>query len=269
MLSWSAPAKINLFLHVVGQFDDGYHELQTVYQLLDWCDELEFECTCDGSISRSTKIKNISEANDVTIRAARLLRMRFPGPQGVRIKCNKQLPVGAGLGGGSSCAAATLCALNELWQLGLKQKDLATIGLEIGADVPVFIYGKNAWAEGRGEQLTDISIPQQLYLLVYPACSVSTARVFRTFSQTPRYRPKLSIGEFGNRKLNNDLEAIACQLYPEVGILLEWLKNWGEPRMSGSGSSSFLPIDSRKAGEDILAELPAAWTGRICVGRNK
>jgi len=264
--AWLAPAKINLFLHVVGQYDDGYHELQSIFQLLDWCDELEFECSSDGSIRRLTKIDGIAERDDIVIRTANLLRQRFPGPAGVAVRCHKRVPVGAGLGGGSSDAATTLRALNELWELGLRLDQLAEIGLELGADVPIFVYGKNAWVEGRGEVLSEISIPEQLYLVVYPACVVSTKKVFTAF-QGPPYRKKLPIEPLDALAQGNDLEAITCRLYPAVRQALDLLRNWGAPHMSGSGSALFMHIESVQAGETILSELPEAWTGRVCVGR--
>ncbi len=266
MSVWRAPAKINLFLHVVGRFDDGYHDLQTVYQLLDWCDELEFECTVDGSIRRRTSIKSVSEPDDLTVRAARLLRSRFPGTQGVEIRIRKNLPIGAGLGGGSSDAATTLIALNEIWDLGLKIEQLMDLGAEIGADVPVFIFGENAWAEGRGDRLSKISIPEQLYLVVFPNVAVSTKLVFREL-RPEKFRERVSVDEFHAGGLGNDLENPARHLYPQLGDLIEWLSQWGVPRMSGSGSSAFIPIESRGIGKDILGRLPPNWVGRMCIGK--
>ncbi len=266
MLIRQAPAKINLFLHIVGRFDDGYHDLQTAYQLLDWCDELEFEPTQDGQIRRGIPIAGVAESEDITIRAARRLRERFAGERGAIIRCRKRLPIGAGLGGGSSDAAATLLALNELWGLGATRAQLARIGAEIGADVPVFVHGKNAWAEGRGDALSDISIPEQLYVVIYPDCSISTARVYREFKGTP-FRARITPAEFHRCGLGNDLEAAACRLYPEVRALIERLKSWGEPRMTGSGSAVFMPVESRDAGESILSALPSAWMKRVCVGQ--
>ncbi len=267
MLTRLAPAKINLFLHVTGQFDDGYHELQTAYHLIDWCDEIEFELTRDGSIARGRTIEGVEEANDITILAARKLRSRFPGSEGVMIRCKKQIPIGAGLGGGSSDAATTLLALNELWELGAELSQLAEIGLEIGADVPVFIFGKNAWAEGRGEILSGVSVNKQLYLVVYPGFSVSTARVFEAFHGTP-FTEQVANEPFFTDDMVNDLEAITCTLYPEVGALIDFLKQWGLTRMTGSGSAAFMPIQSREVGESIIAELPAAWIGRVCLGQS-
>ncbi len=266
MLTRLAPAKINLFLHVTGRFDDGYHELQTAYHLIDWCDEIEFELTSDGSIGRGRDIEGVEEANDITVLAARKLRSRFPGSEGVMIRCNKHIPIGAGLGGGSSDGATTLLALNELWELGAELGQLAEIGLELGADVPVFIFGKNAWAEGRGEILSGVSVNEQLYLVVYPGFSVSTARVFEAFHGVP-YTEKIDNEQFSTGDTVNDLEAITCTLYPEVRTLIDFLKQWGLTRMTGSGSAAFMPIQSREFGESIIAELPAAWIGRVCLGQ--
>ena len=267
MSVWRAPAKINLFLHVVGRFDDGYHDLQTVYQLLDWCDELEFECTADGSIRRSTSIEGVSEADDLTVRAARLLRSRFPGTQGVEIRIRKNLPIGAGLGGGSSDAATTLIALNEIWNLGLKIEQLMELGAEIGADVPVFIFGENAWAEGRGDRLSKISIPRQLYLVVFPNVAVSTKLVFQEL-RPEEYRERVSVEEFRTGAFGNSMEKTAVRLYPQIGELIEWLNQWGVPRMSGSGSSVFLPLNNCEFGMTILERLPNNWVGQVCVGNS-
>ena len=267
MLKRLAPAKINLFLHVTGRYDDGYHELQTVYQLIDWCDEIEFELTSDRSIARGRPIEGVEEANDITVLAARKLKFHFPGSEGVIIHCKKNIPIGAGLGGGSSDAATTLLALNELWELGAELSQLAEIGLEIGADVPVFVFGKNAWAEGRGEILSDVSVNEQLYLVVYPGFSVSTARIFEAFHGAP-YTEKIANEPFRTGDVVNDLEAITCALYPEVRKLIDFLKKWGLTRMTGSGSAAFIPIQSREFGESIIAELPAAWIGRVCLGQS-
>ena len=263
---WRAPAKINLFLHVVGRYADGYHELQTAFQLLDWCDELEFQCTKDGVIRRVTPNEKVAQLDDIVIRSARLLRQRCPGAEGVSIAYHKHVPIGAGLGGGSSDAATTLLALNELWGLNLERAQLAAIGVEIGADVPVFVYGKNAWAQGRGEVLSDISIPERLYLVVYPACAVSTKRVFEAFDGTA-YREKLTIETMDTLRFGNDLEAVTCQLYPQVRQAIERLRNWGEARMTGSGSAVYLTVESRTVGEKIRAQLPADWTTRVCIGQ--
>ena len=267
MLTRLAPAKINLFLHVTGRFDDGYHELQTAYHLIDWCDEIEFELTSDGTISRGRAIEGVEEANDITVIAARKLRSRFPGSQGVIIRCKKHIPIGAGLGGGSSDAATTLLALNELWDLETELNQLAEIGLELGADVPVFIFGKNAWAEGKGEILSSVSISKQLYLVVFPGFSVSTARIFEAFHGTS-YTEKIAYEPFFTGNMVNDLEEITCTLYPEVRTLIDFLKNWGLTRMTGSGSAAFIPIQSRELGESIIAELPTTWVGRVCLGQS-
>lgn len=267
MSVWRAPAKINLFLHVVGRFDDGYHELQTVYQLLDWCDEIEFDRTADDSIRRSASIEGVSESDDLTVHAARLLRSRYPGTPGVEISLRKRLPIGAGLGGGSSDAATTLLALNDIWSLGLSIQQLRELGAEIGADVPVFVNGENAWAEGRGDLLSQISIAEQLYLVVLPDVAVSTKRVFEEL--TPRdYRPRITVEDFRAGGLGNSLENATIRLYPQVGKLIEWLSQWGGPRMSGSGSSVFVPIENREFGEEVLQRLPSRWTGRVCFGKS-
>ncbi len=266
MLTWRAPGKINLFLHVVGRLNDGYHELQTAYQLLDWYDELEFELTTDGRIHRGGPIPEVAEADDITLRAARRLRDLRPGTEGTIIHCHKNLPVGAGLGGGSSDAATTLLALNEMWNLAMDVSELVDLGATIGADVPVFIRRRNALAEGRGERLVDFSISEQLYLVVYPGCLASTEQVFRAFIDTP-FRERITIEKFYEYELYNDLEATTCRLYPEVRALIDWLKSWGTPRMTGAGSAVYLPIENREIGTTIQRQLPTRWISRVCVGQ--
>ena len=265
MTTWLAPAKLNLFLHVVNRFDDGYHELQTVYQLIDWNDELRFDITSDGHIRRISSIEKIPETEDLTVRAALALRNQNPGTQGVNIHLKKNIPIGGGLGGGSSNAATTLTALNELWNLNLSIEKLAEIGITLGADIPVFLNGKNAWAEGRGEILSDIEIPQRLYLVVAPPVEVSTKIVFQN-CQFASFRPKITIEDFFKETTGNDLEETACEFYPEVKSLLQWLRSLGPARMTGSGGAVFLQIQSVQQGEEILAKLPPTCRGRICTG---
>ena len=261
-----APAKINLFLHVVGKLDNGYHELQTVFQLIDWYDELHFEATGDGRIQRFTDSPyDVAESDDLTFRAAHALRNRYAGPEGVEIRVKKNIPVASGLGGGSSDAAATLTALNDLWNLNLSIDELASVGSKIGADVPVFVHGKNAWGEGVGDQIREISIPRRRYVIVVPTVHVSTRRVFRESAITS-FRRKNFEREFLHAETANDLEDAACRIYPEVEVTLRWLREFGDARMSGSGGAVFLSVKSESHGREILAEIPSGCRGRICSG---
>ncbi len=262
---WHAPAKLNLFLHVVGRLENGYHQLQTVYQFIDWKDELAFEVTCDGTIGRPLEVTGIPEEQCLTVKAARALRDLFPGAEGVNIRLEKNIPVGSGLGGGSSDAATTLIALNHLWNLKLSDDELAEIGATVGADVPVFVHGKNAWAEGKGEILSEISLSERLYLVVVPSVEVSTRRVFQECNLSP-YRDRISSQDFYHGAVFNDLEQTACRLYPEVRIALEWLNRYGEARMTGSGGAVFMKVKSEYHTEEILQQKPPGYRCRICVG---
>ncbi len=266
MKTWQAPAKLNLFLHVVGRYDNGYHELQTVYQFIDWSDELKFELTGDGQIKRVNEISGIPGPQCLTVKAARALRNRKPGVEGVNIQLEKHVPVGAGLGGGSSDAATTLIALTELWGLDCSSEELAEIGSEIGADVPVFVSGRNAWAEGKGEILSDISLPGKLYLVVVPPVEVSTRNVFQG-SCFSSFRDRISPKDFEQRAVWNDLEETTCRHYPEVGAVLQWLRGYGPARMTGSGGAVFLEIETENQADEILKQLPEDCHGRVCVGR--
>ncbi len=265
MTTWLAPAKLNLFLHIVGRFEDGYHEVQTLYQLIDWYDELQFEITNDGTISRQVDIDGVPAENDLTIRAAQLLRRAYPGRQGVKINCKKNIPIGAGLGGGSSDAATTLLALNELWGIDDQRTALVEIGLELGADVPLFIHGENAWGEHKGDAITILSLPSNKYLVVFPNIFASTIRVYQ-HNRIVNFRPKISLDDYASSILHNDLEEAACQLYPEIQAVFEWLGQFSTPRMSGSGSAVFVELDSELEGQKILSKLPTKWLGRICNG---
>ncbi len=264
MKIWHAPAKLNLFLHVVGRLDNGYHQLQTVYQFIDWKDELEFEVTHNGQIRRPIEVKGIPEEQCLTVKAARALRDLIPGTEGVSIRLKKNIPVGSGLGGGSSDAATTLIALNELWNLGLSYDELAEIGAAVGADIPVFVYGKNAWAEGTGEILSQISLSERRYLVAVPSVEVSTRRVFQECDLSP-YRDRISLQDFYDGAVCNDLEPTACRLYPEVRLALEWLNQYGEARMTGSGGAIYMEVKVEKHAKQILQQQPPGYRCRICV----
>jgi 4-diphosphocytidyl-2-C-methyl-D-erythritol kinase len=268
--AWLAPAKINLFLHIVGKRADGYHDLQTVFQFLDHSDELYFDVNTQGRIGRLYDL-GFSEDVDLCLRAAKLLKQYASSECGVEIDIVKKLPMGGGLGGGSSDAATVLIALNSLWNVGLSRAKLAELGLILGADVPVFIMGRSAWAEGVGEQLTPLNLRETWYIVLNPQISVSTAQIFsnKHLTATPEMKKirALEIGidsSFGE----NQLEAIVRAEYPQVNSLIEWLSEFGKPRMSGSGGSVFMPLLNQQQGLDILAKRPSYSVGFVAKGLN-
>lgn len=269
MQTWPAPAKLNLFLHITGRRADGYHTLQTVFQFLDYGDELEFTVTDDDRIARLTPLPGIPEDRDLTVRAARLLQETAGIRRGTHIRLTKRIPAGGGLGGGSSDAATTLLVLNELWGANLSRAELATLGLKLGADVPVFVRGQAAWAEGIGEILTPLEPEQAWYLVVVPPVHVSTAQVFATLELT-RYSPPLTIRDFHEgRGLRNDLEPVVRSRYPEVDRAMRWLSEFGEPRMSGSGGCVFLKVTGADRGRQILERIPKPFSGFVARGMNR
>jgi 4-diphosphocytidyl-2-C-methyl-D-erythritol kinase len=266
--SWPAVAKINLFLHITGRREDGYHELQTLFQLLDFGDDLVFEPREDGVLKRIGSDYGIPEEQDLCLRAARLLKEVTGCRLGANIALDKRIPIGAGLGGGSSNAATTLLALNHLWQLGMPRGELATLGLSLGADVPVFVRGRSAWAEGVGEILEPITLPEQWFVVLTPSVSVSTAAVF-SHKYLTRDSDAITIRDFRAGQGINQLEEVVRSEYQEVDKLLNWLNNYGDARMTGSGSSGFLPVADESAGRLVLAELPDKVTGFVARGLNE
>jgi 4-diphosphocytidyl-2-C-methyl-D-erythritol kinase len=270
--SWPAPAKLNLFLHVTGRRPDGYHTLQTLFQFLDVGDELRFDVTRDGRIARANSLPGVPEDLDLCVRAARLLQAASGATHGAVIHLDKHLPLGGGLGGGSSDAATTLLALNELWGCGLTPEALAALGLKLGADVPVFVRGHAAWAEGVGEVLTPAEPSERWVVVLVPAVSVSTAQVFAVYDReldlTP-YSPAITIRDFHAGRGRNDLEPVVRRLYPEVDNALKWLGNFGDARMTGSGACVFLLVANEATGRAILAQCPPALAGGFVTrGRN-
>ena len=265
MTVYPAPAKLNLFLHVVGRRSDGYHELQTFFQLLDYCDSLRFSLRTDGVISRRGGA-GLPE-RDMTVRAAQALQAFAGVSAGVDIELEKRIPVGAGLGGGSSDAATVLLALNKLWGVNAETLELAELGLTLGADVPVFIRGSSAWAEGVGEKLISASVPPALYCVLVPPVSVSTAAVFADPELT-RNTPRIRIPTLFTGDLRNDLETVTCRLYSPVAESLSWLGEYGNARMTGSGSGLFVAVPDRASGEAILAKAPPGNWGFLAWGTN-
>jgi 4-diphosphocytidyl-2-C-methyl-D-erythritol kinase len=266
---WLAPAKLNLFLHVTGRRADGYHELQTAFQFLDYGDELWFDVSSSGAIELQTALPGVPAEHNLVLRAARSLARHAGCKRGVRIGMHKRLPLGGGVGGGSSDAATTLVALNSLWGLGLGVNELARLGLELGADVPVFVYGQAAWAEGVGEQLTPLmELDEPWYLVISPEVSVSTAEIFSAPELT-RNAPRLKIRDFLSGVGNNQLQDVVVQRYPEVGRVLDWLSRHRPARMTGSGGCVFAPFPVRQEAESLLRQVPPPWTGFVARGCNR
>jgi 4-diphosphocytidyl-2-C-methyl-D-erythritol kinase len=258
--TFAAPAKLNLFLHITGQRADGYHLLQTVFQLLDHGDTLNIEVRQDGKIARLSAIAGVPEQKDITLRAAKLLQQTTGCKLGADISVDKRIPMGGGLGGGSSDAATVLLALNRLWQLDLPRDRLMQLALELGADVPVFVFGKNAWAEGVGEQLQAIELEAAHYAILTPPVNISTASIFASRELTRNAIPQ-TMAAFFKGFGRNDLQSLVCRMYPQVASCLNWLKQFGDARMSGSGSSVFVETDSIKTAQSIVDRKPAGVSG--------
>ena len=267
MTAWPAPAKINLFLHITGQRDDSYHLLQTAFQFLDYGDVLQFGVHDNPSISLSTAIDGVDDEDNLIIRAARALQASANIQQGVNITIEKRLPIGGGLGGGSSNAATTLLALNQLWQCHLSKTELAQLGLTLGADVPIFIHGEAAWAEGVGEQLSPISPPEPWYAVLVPNCHVSTAEVFSSQELTRDCEP-ITISRFLSGEGRNICEDVVTKHYPQVSEALSWLSQFGKARMTGTGACIFASFDSRAQAQQVITAIPAHWQGFVAKGCN-
>ncbi len=263
--SFPAPAKLNLMLRVVGRRADGYHLLQTVFRFIDYGDLLRFRLREDGMVARVNEIDAIAAEDDLCVRAARLLKEAAGAAAGADITLEKRLPLGAGLGGGSSDAATTLLALNRLWGLDLPRTRLLELALELGADVPVFVFGSNAFAEGVGEKLQPISLPPAWYVVLTPAVAVSTARIF-THPELKRDSKIITIQSFSAEPGGNDLEPLVCREYPEVRRHLEWLRQFGRAMVTGSGACVFASFDSEVAARGILAKLPGTMKGFVARG---
>ena len=265
---WPAPAKINLFLHVVGRRADGYHLLQTVFRFLDFGDTLRCEPRGDGRIVLAVPLPGVPPETDLSVRAATALRAATGATTGVTLHLEKRLPMGGGLGGGSSDAATTLMALDRLWHTGLDPLQLQRIGLALGADVPVFIHGRTAFAEGVGERFTDVALPAAWYLVLVPAVAVPTLEIFRS-AALRRDTPAIAADDWRPGFGHNDLETVACLLYPEVKRHLDWLRRYGDARMSGSGACCFVEFHDELAARASLAALPADMRGFVAAGLDR
>lgn len=266
--SWPAPAKLNLFLHVVGRRPNGYHELQTLFQLLDVGDSLRFRLRDDGRIERRSPLAGVPAEQDLCVRAASLLQQVSGTRLGVDIELCKRLPMGGGLGGGSSDAATVLVALNQLWNAGLDEERLAELGLALGADVPVFVRGRSAWAEGVGERLEPVKLPELWYVVLHPGCEVSTAAVFSAPELT-RNTPRIRMSAFRAGQARNDCEPVVRAQHPEVGRALDWLAGFGQARLTGTGACVFAAFDDEAAARKVLAHVPLPWQGFVARGVNE
>ena len=268
---WPAPAKLNLFLHIVGRRADGYHELQSCFQFVDLCDELTFAVQQDGAIRRRTDLAEVAEDTDLCVRAARALKQASGTTLGVEISLLKRIPIGGGLGGGSSDAATCLVALNHLWGLNFSTDELAALGLKLGADVPVFVRGRAAWAEGIGEQITLLYPPlaplETNYLILKPNVFVSTAAVFQDPELTRNSAP-ITIHGFLATGGRNDCWSVVRRRFSEVARAFDWLSQFGTARLTGTGACVFLACETEARGREILRELPAEWTGYLARGLN-
>jgi len=278
-LTLPSPAKLNLFLHITGRRSDGYHELQTAFQLLDFGDTVEIDTRSDNKIVLLESLEGVPDEDNIVVRAAKLLQKQESGKNrvlGANIKINKQIPMGGGLGGGSSNAASTLLGLNYLWKMGLSNDQLAEIGLSLGADVPVFIYGQNSFGEGIGERLQTLVLPKYWFTVIKPPVSVPTAEIF-LHSQLTRDTVTIRIAAVFEhlqtpdlaKELRNDCEDIVRREYPEISEALDWLNGLGTARLTGTGACIFARFASLAEAEAVLAEMPASYTGFIAQGTDR
>ena len=265
--SWPAPAKLNLFLHITGRRPDGYHELQTVFQLIDLCDTLRVTVRDDGAIDRPEGPAGVLPESDLIVRAARALQDVSGTALGATLRVRKRIPMGGGLGGGSSDAATTLLALNQLWGCRLPIDDLARLGLPLGADVPVFIRGFSAWAEGVGERLTPLELPERWYVVIHPGVGMSTREVFQSAELT-RNSPLITIRAFFEAGGRNDCEPVVRARCPEVAAALDWLSRYAPARLTGTGSCIFASCATANEAERIAARVPDEWTSFVARGLN-
>jgi 4-diphosphocytidyl-2-C-methyl-D-erythritol kinase len=263
---WPAPTKLNLFLRLTGRRADGYHELQTVFRLLDWGDEIRLRVRADGVIARSNEVPGVPADADLALRAARALRERAGVHAGADIEVRKRIPMGAGLGGGSSDAATVLVALNALWQAGLDEEALADLGRDLGADVPVFVRGHSAWAEGVGERLTALALPRRHYVVLDPRVHVPTAELFQAAELT-RNAPPATISSFvSGETVDNAFAPVVRARYPAVAAAMDWLQRFGPARLSGSGGSVFLETGSFDRALAVVRQCPPAFVARAVSG---
>lgn len=265
---YPAPAKLNLFLHVLGRRADGYHELQTVFRLIDCADRVHIQVRHDGVIRRVNAIDGLPPHADLSVRAALALQRHSGCGLGADIRLEKRLPMGGGLGGGSSDAATVLLVLNRLWRLGLERETLMRIGLELGADVPAFVFGESAWGEGIGERLTPITLPPAWYVVLVPPVEVSTAAVFDAAELT-RNSNRITMSAFFAGDVRNDLEPVVCRSYPLIQDYLDWLRRQASARLTGSGACVFASFDEEHTARQVLAARPPHMQGFVAQGLDR
>ncbi|EIC85965.1 4-(cytidine 5'-diphospho)-2-C-methyl-D-erythritol kinase [Serratia sp. M24T3] len=264
---WPSPAKLNLFLYITGQRPDGYHDLQTLFQFVDYGDRLAFTVRDDAKITLTPSVEGVPDEQNLIVRAAKMLQQRLPAPRGADILLEKRLPMGGGLGGGSSNAATTLIALNMLWNAGLSDSELAELGVSLGADVPVFVMGHAAFAEGIGEVLQPVSPAEKWYLIAHPGVSIPTPAIFGDPELT-RDTPKRLIDELLSATYSNDCEPIARKRFCEVEQLVSWLLEYAPTRLTGTGACVFAEFDTETSAEEVLSQAPAWINGFVARGVN-
>ena len=264
---WPAPAKLNLFLHVTGRRPDGYHELQTVFQLIDLCDTIGISVREDGRIERPDGPPGVDPEADLTVRAARALQQATGCRLGATLRVRKRIPMGGGLGGGSSDAASVLLGLNEVWGCGLQVDALARLGLPLGADVPVFVRGCSAWGQGVGEDLQPLELPDAWYVVIHPGVAVGTRDVFQSPELT-RNSPVITMRAFFQSGGRNDCEPVVRARFPEVAEALDWLGRFAPARLTGTGSCIFAPCATAIDAERLAARVPDRWTSYVARGLN-
>jgi len=267
-LTLPSPAKLNLGLHICGRRADGYHNLQTVFQFIDIYDELTFIPRADGRITLTPTLAGVATPDNLVWRAAMLLQQHMRSTTGADIALQKRLPMGGGIGGGSSNAATTLVALNRLWQCGLDQAQLQQLGVKLGADVPIFIHGRAAFAEGVGERFTDVEIAEPWYLILVPQVHVSTAHIF-SHQELTRNSEITRMSAFFEQGSRNDCEALVRKLYPAVDDAMRWLSHYGPARLTGTGACVYCPCDSHDEAKAIADQVPQDWHYFIARGCNE
>lgn len=266
---WPSPAKLNLFLHINGRYQNGYHQLQSLFQILNYGDELAFEINHTNEITLANPIKGVADEDNLIVKAALLLKQSLPDQNfkdlGCHIHVKKRLPMGGGIGGGSSNAATTLLVLNKLWNCQLGEEKLAALGLTLGADVPIFIQGKTAFAEGVGEKLQPVSLPTKHYLVLFPDCHVSTAEIFSA-ANLPRNSAKINFNDYSFANTQNDCQELVCERYPNVAKALHWLLEYAPSRMTGTGACVFAIFEQRQDALNVQALLPEGSTSFVAEG---
>lgn len=267
MMTITSPAKVNLFLHIIGRKSNGYHNLETIFQLLDYGDSISFSARCDSRITLHSNVNDIPRNDNLIIRAAELLRKKAGIKKGCSILLNKIIPMGAGLGGGSSNAATTLVALNSIWNCGLALQELSDLGQTLGADIPVFVNGNTSFAESTGEILSPLELREKWFLVITPNCHISTQEIF-SHPQLTRNSPPIKIRALPSGRGRNDCQEVVLSEYPEVREVLDWTENFAEALLSGTGSSVFCKFDNQKEALRVLNEVPEKWRGFVARGIN-